>query len=332
MPVCFILIALLTLMELRLVRLIHGGHFKALVDAAYGVIAGTPHWRAYQNRLLGPYLVQFISQLTGWTFAKSFEMFFITSLTLTNFVSFYVFYALTRNRLVSLKYTFYFLLCFLALQDNQWLYLWDLMDITIFLVFAYGIFINWNTRFFIYLFILSILNKENALFISLWLIIDAFKYESKSTKDTQTKSLKINYSKLSLGIFLTIGGTIYTKLVRDWLFVRSSIPWVGLDSGHGMIDNYLVICDRMQQLLHPGWTKNINILSVFLIIGLPVYLLIRMRFDQFSIKVMLLFLCMLSSIFVFGIIAETRVFFILIPFILVLNLEFGGKIRIARHP
>jgi len=326
MPVCLVLIALLTLMELRLVMLIHHERFKILVDAAHGVIIGTPHWVAYQNRLLGPWLVQFISQLTGWAFTKSFIIFIVMSLLLANLVSFYLFFDLTKNRLISLKYTLYFSLCFLALQDISWLFLWDFLDIMIFFVFVYGIFRNWKTRFFIYLFIVSLLNRENALFISLWLIIDAFKYESKSP-NIRTRSLKINYPNLLLGILLSIVGILYIKLVRDWLFVRSGLSGVGLDSVHAAIGQHIVLFANIARLFNVWHQKNINILPAFLFIGLTIYLFIKMRFDQFFIKVMLLFLCMLVSIFVFGYISEPRVFFMLIPFILVLNLELSDKIR-----
>jgi hypothetical protein len=309
--------------------LIHGPHFDDLVAAAQGVTIGMPHWRIYQNRLLGPWLVQLISFATGWPFPLSFKLFLIASLLLTGFVSFYIFLDLTKNKVVSLRYSFYLSLCFLAFQDKSWFYLWDLMDVIIFLVFAYSIFRNLSMRYFVCLFIISLLNKEDALFISLWMIIDSFKYDNNSSKNIQTKSLKINYYRLSLGILLMISGMFYTKLVRDSLFVKSMIPGVGLDSYHATIGEHFRIFANIKYLTDFTYLKDENIvvpLLPFLLIIPLVYVLYKLRPDEYLIKVMILFFCMLLLIFMFGSIGETRVFFILIPFVLILNLEFCGQI------
>ena len=330
-PVCLISIFLLAIIEARLVVLIHKAHFKALVDAAYGVITGMPHWITYQNRLLGPWSVQFISQLTGLPFAKSFIIFGIASLILANFVSFYVFLNLTKNRSISLRYTLYFAFCFLAFQDTTWLYLWDFIDITVCFIFVYGIFRNWNTRFFIYLFIVSLLNRENAFFISLWLMIDAFKYTGKPLENIRTKILKIDYSKISVGVSLTLIGILYTKFVRYWLFVKSSLTDKGPGFGHTETGQYIMLRANIAKLFSFWHEKPINIFPAILFIGFIIYLFIKMRANQLLIKVTFLFLCMLASIFLFGCIDEPRVFFMLIPFILVLNLELNDKILHAHE-
>ena len=324
---CLILVTILAFIEMRVIRMIHQHNYCDLIEAAHGVTVGMPHWRAHQNRLLGPSLVKLISHATGLSFPLSFEFFMVLSLIIANLVSFYVFLDLTKNRTLSLKYTFYFALFFLALQHRTWLYLCDFMDIIIFLLFAYGIFKKFNIRYFVYLFIISILNREDALFISLWMIIDSFQYNIEPSNNIQGRRLTIKYYNLLLGVLLTILGIIYIKWIRDTLFIRSMLPRIGLD-----LNYYIAGGQHFNVLKNIRYLVNFNILQrgdimvPLVFIFLPIYLMVKMKSDEHSLKVMFLFFCMLFFIFLTCYIAETRVFFILIPFILLLNLKFNGRI------
>ncbi len=327
LTVCFVLILLMTFLEIKLVSLIHNEHYKDLVHAAYGVVMGKPHWRAYQNRLLGPCLVQLVSQVTGWTFQRTFSLFVNATVALANFISFYAVLDLTKNRRISLKYAFYYSLFFLALQDNHWLYLWDLINLSLFFMFAYGIFKNWKMRFFAYLFVVCLLNREDALFVALWLVIDAFTYNRKLLKDFKAECSIINRSQLFIGIFLIVVGIVYTKFIRDLLFVESSLNGIGLDLRHAAIGEHITFFTNIAYLFNFWQQNNLNIIPAYICIVLTIYLCIKLRHDEFLKKIGWLFACMSISIFAFGRIGETRVFFMLIPFIMIINLKLSNQIR-----
>ena len=66
-PVFLVLsVLVLSLLEFRALDLIGGRNLPAEVEAAAGIVAGHPYWKAYQNRLLGPLAVEGITRLTGW--------------------------------------------------------------------------------------------------------------------------------------------------------------------------------------------------------------------------------------------------------------------------
>lgn len=58
----------------------HKPHMHVLMDASQGVLTGTPHWRAYQNRLLGPALVHAL----GWFSALPLKTLAIIGLLSSN--------------------------------------------------------------------------------------------------------------------------------------------------------------------------------------------------------------------------------------------------------
>ncbi|MBV9848099.1 MAG: hypothetical protein JO250_00285 [Armatimonadetes bacterium] len=68
-----VLILLVTLMEIRALNVMHGDSELQYSAAADGVILGTPHWRAYQNRLLGPVLVALPQFTLGGSYLHWYE-------------------------------------------------------------------------------------------------------------------------------------------------------------------------------------------------------------------------------------------------------------------
>ena len=63
-----IIVFFIAVLAYKILMNIHWKNANTLIDAAKGVTKGTPHWIAYQNRLLGPYSILSISKLTGISF------------------------------------------------------------------------------------------------------------------------------------------------------------------------------------------------------------------------------------------------------------------------
>lgn len=62
---------------------VHASNLNDLVQAYEAVLNGTPHWRAFQNRLMGPYLVSALGNIS----ASPYEFFALsTSLMMSHII------------------------------------------------------------------------------------------------------------------------------------------------------------------------------------------------------------------------------------------------------
>jgi len=319
---CLALVAAVTLIEANVLLRLHGHHLKALTDAARGVLEGTPHWRVYQNRLLGPWLLEMTHTVTGLNYRESFMALAAALTALANGICFFTCLDLTRDRALSVRYVFYFALLFVALQDKYWLYLWDFADMIFFLLLVYGIFRNFGAVFFICLFTAALLNREDALFICLWLVIDSFTVTAEGGR----RRFRVNGAKLALGICLAAAGTAYTKFIRDRLFIVSMLPRVGMDAKNAVFGQHFKLIYNLKYIAGFRFFDKFDFITPLAATVPAAYFLFKLRLRQREMKVAALFFCMLISVLTFGRASETRVFFILIPVMLFLNLENGDKI------
>ena len=65
-----------------------------------------------------------------------------------------------------------FVMCFALLLSPPCLYSWDFIDIIVFILFIDFVLSGKSLRWFIGLFAIAILNRDSAVFIALWLILD----------------------------------------------------------------------------------------------------------------------------------------------------------------
>jgi len=129
------LVVLISALGFRNIHRFHG-EWEALVDAAVGVTEGRPHWRAFQNRLLGPCMVLGISAL-GFTLKQSILIFTAGMLLIYNLVLYrllHIYLSSVRSFLLVCLWLYGFMVFQCA-----WLYVWDMIDIIIFTLASFVI-------------------------------------------------------------------------------------------------------------------------------------------------------------------------------------------------
>lgn len=300
----------ISLSVFKVLMQIHNGHFQALVDATYGVIKGQPHWIAYQNRLLGPYIVYFISK-TGFSFHVALKIYILCMVIFQNILLFFLIRKMNVRRRESLGWVMLYCFAFIIVQ-HYWFYTWDSLDSIIFTLLAWGILNARSVYFFIILFCMAILNRESALFVALYIVIDAFHF--KSVKEFYFVSIK----KLIVGTSLFLLGLVYTKVIRHYLFV--SKPNGQPDTAHELIGNHIQLTQNLYNLiLYNAYSTDI-INSVFIIGSILYFLFVVKSYSDTQIKALLMFFAIIANILIFGLINETRMFIILIPFVIFLLL------------
>lgn len=315
----------LSLVVFKILNLIHAPNINDLSSAAYGVIIGKPHWRAYSNRLLGPYIVYFISEF-GFTFNKSLKIFNLLMIFIQNLSLYFMLLSQTKKSYeLSFKYIIFFSFILIGMQ-HYWSYTWDYIDIIVFTFFVWAIFEKRSTLFFIILFFIEIINRESALFIALYLIIDSYRFNFNHLRNIQNVSLLLSDKmKFKTGILLLVIGSIYTKIIRDYLFIESLIPGIGNDLAHKYLGNHFYLLSNLKHIFIWNIT-SLEIINSIFIFGVIIFFLINLpKFKELHLKAFILFICILCSIFIFGAINETRNFIILIPFLIFFHLDFYEK-------
>lgn len=301
--------------------------WNKLPDAAYGIITGKPHWRAYSNRLLGPYTVLFISRF-GISFEKALEVFYFLMVCVQNLVLFTLLSKDPRNSLKrALSYTIYFSFLFIIMQD-YYSYTWDYIDLVIFILFAWGILKQKSTSYFAALFFVELLNREIALLIAFYLILDAFHlFDGQLAKKPKFSLTPVDKKKLFTGSFLVLFGAVYTKLIRDFLFIESALDYVGNDLDHLLIGNHFQLVDNLKSLFIDNFSSMDIINSIFIIAILAYFSIALPKYNRQQFKAFIMLILTMVSIFTFGLINETRMFLITIPFILFLHIELEHQQR-----
>lgn len=207
----------------------HKPHMHVLMDASQGVLTGTPHWRAYQNRLLGPALVHAL----GWFSALPLKTLAIIVLLSSNTMLYVMCARLGAARgITGWRVAVPLLLPWAVwrLGSHYWSYPWDFVETHVLLMLAYlactlpTAHIGWLVA----LFAVAITSRESALFIPLFIIIRAVLTDSPE-----------RWRHLVLALAMMVAGVVFVQATRHLLFVHSSLPEVGLDHAHAALGNHL---------------------------------------------------------------------------------------------
>jgi hypothetical protein len=211
------------------------------------------------------------------------------------------------------------------------MFLWDFIDILIFTLFAYGILVHRPLWYFVVLFAVQIFNRESALFIAFYIFIDSIQWHPRLAV--------ISKGKLAVSLLLAALGMMYIKYIRDTFFhgppreyAYQGLPGL-IGSENHLWQNIKFFAGNFYYLFK--FNPNFNVIvSIFII--LLFYLGYRfMRSDTPELKQASVILSVvIFSIFVSGLIMETRMWLITLPFIGLLHIfhTYGTKGMFENEP
>lgn len=305
-----LILLILSFITLYFFMMIHENNFNQLTQAVYGVIEGKPHWLAYQNRLLGPYMVLAISKV-GFSFYNSLKIYYWITITAEILLLFFVLRPFTATEKAAYALVALYCLAF-TLYQHSWYYAWDSMDVIIFTLFSYLVLKNSKTISMVTLFLISLLNRESALFIAFYFIVQGLdvKFEKKNLKINI-----ISLKRIVLGLGMMIFGIIEIKFVRTLLFI--SKPNGLYDLKHKTLGNFINLPQNFVNFDIRGW---------FFIYGsLSVLFMIYKSFNKNQNDLFLTYIAMMIGILVFGLIDETRLYLMLFPIFIFLSINFQSN-------
>ncbi|MCB4767109.1 hypothetical protein LGR54_00690 [Ancylobacter sp. Lp-2] len=317
-------IFILSGLTFRALYMMHGD-WKDLVDAAYGVTEGRPHWRAFQNRLLGPYLVLTIDWVLP-TYKQSLLAFTAAGLLVQNFV----FYLLLRLQGIP-RPPALFAACmwsyiFIVLQD-YWLYTWDIVDIIVFTLVSYVILFSKEKEWLLLIYLIAILNREIALLIPIFYVIVVLSGVLFGNEKERKKFKNYILLKIPSSIILMIVGIFYTKFSRDFLFIER--PFGGMDNINLVIGNHIHILSNIKILFFHNFVSPSIFHTLMVLLSILYLIFIMSKTKNFYINCsIVLYLVIILNIIIFGIINETRMYLPLISIFFLIffarMMEMGG--------
>ncbi len=293
-----------------------GPQYELSVAAALGVTTGEPHWRVYQSRLLGPYLVKAVSLATGsFTVAHA-----LCTIVLLGASGFLVLAFLRRQRGTgwhALAGYFAFVFLVVCCFQRPWLYIWDFTGLLVFVLFNQFVAQRRGYRWFCALFLLALLDRETAGFIALWMILDPLVRVVLARRPDGSRGA-FDLKMAGSGIALLGGGIALVEFLRSALLVREVGPsLVGPVRGAGP-SFHTMLPENIDQLVVAltSFRYSLSFLIPLLLAAYAAFAVrVAWRDPPERTAVAAVHLLMLASLAVFGILFETRVYLILLPFV-----------------
>jgi hypothetical protein len=297
------------LAQFHMISAIMGARYNLSIAAAQGVVEGMPHWRIDQSRILGPFMVEALSRLTG-SFAAAHVLYTIILYFLAGLAILAATFLVVDRRASWIAFLSFHLLCMLLI-NNLWHYAWDSGELLIFVLFCSFVLAGKSWRWMVGLFAISILNRESAFFIAGWMIADPL-----LTAVCDRARPKAPMAIAGLGCVLVGGGVV--SLLRDVLLKKEVGPEMFGMPGLAGRNIHPYLRDNMEfivnALMHPGLDFNI-LLPMVLLSPLVMTFLLYRRLGRRYLSLGIPHVLMALSVLVVGVLSESRVMFALVPFL-----------------
>lgn len=300
---------LLACMQFRVIMLVQESNYGASISAAQGVVQGLPHWVIYQSRVLGPWMVELLSRLDG-----NFQWAYVYYVIATTAGAGWLILTTVRRRFgtdAGWGALFLFHMLFSALLSKLWLYAWDHIGLIVFTLFVRFVMDGKGTRWFLALFAVAIFNRESALYIALWMVLDPL---IKAVFDRTPPRLTMPLC----GAACLGAGLVVIGMLRRLLLVR--------EIGPELYD----APELAGKTVHIKWEQNLAYLQtvlttasftfefvivVFLLAVVALAVVLAVRDPRRYLALSVVHLALIASILVAGLVQETRVMLELVPLV-----------------
>jgi hypothetical protein len=295
------LVCLFTALETVWLRQ-HHAQWGVHIAAVRGVAYGTPHWRMCQCRLLGPMLVRGAAALTGQSFERCYAPVFFLLLLGANVATFVFFLRASGSGAAAV-------LCWLAsvgllfvMQDVFWLYLWDIIELSVMLGLVALIHFRAGTWPLVLLWVVALLNRDSWRYVPMWMLLAAGTLWLKQQKQEAIK-------RALAALVCFVAGQLWVAFITARLFRMETMQ---VPETRQRIGDLLVELPWNLTKLREGSGWMFVWVSVAMAAGLW---LARRRLEERFVPLCLLLAACLVATLCFSRIAETRVFIQYIPFL-----------------
>jgi hypothetical protein len=312
-----------------------------MADVSLGVTTGHPGLRTFQSRVLGPYLIKWLSFLVQRPvfgasnyYVMAHICFHIAAVAVAAFLCWRLGRKYGGNNQSALLAFTLFTMCFALLLTPLYLYSWDFIDIIIFLVFIDFVLSDYSLPWFLGLFAIAIWNRDSAFFIALWLILDplvrfVYQHQYKLTR------IALDWRRMLAGAFSIVVGLVLTESLNRMLFKEQTNlnAYFGSDDSPGyshpitLSSNIDLLKESLTQVTYEFWI----VVPAFLITVMILGGCLVVRDPQRYLAIYLTELSMVLLLFVFGEFFETRIYLMLIPFVAISSVLLTSSTNLAQR-
>jgi hypothetical protein len=291
----------------RLVELVFQPvNYARLAEASFRVTTGHPLFKMWQSRVLGPYTIKALT-FGSLDYVRAHILFQIIMVTIAAFLC----WRLGRkyggsDQSALLALTLFVMCCALLLSPP--LYSWDFIDIIVFMLFIDFVLCGMSLHWFVGLFAIAILNRDSAVFIALWLILDPlvrFFYQRRY----KLPSASLDWRRMLAGAVCIATGFLTVELLRRTLLIEANFS---TNSYPSVLQLNIDVLKHSLTRFTPDYTF---LVPVFLATVAALGACVVRRDPQRFLALYLVELSFMASLFVFGILYETRIYLALVPFV-----------------
>jgi hypothetical protein len=320
-PVSYILLAVvvlfLTMAQFKSIVNNFDSHLGPQIEAAQGVVDGLPHWRLYQSRVLGPYMVHAVKGIIGWSFQQAYAFMMLVWLAIFFTVLIAVALSLWHSPFIAIAIAASAAFLNTTFMQGLWLYPWDYIDLTIFTLMTWAILQNKPLKIIALIIVVEIFNREAATIIAGWLALDALLEMLLKRKNATTDQVKSAKQQLLVGLTLVIISQGTVETLRSTLLVREVGPEIFSDvkeTGPHFELQFWMNLSSLAAVMRSF--TNMMLAYNIIFIAIPIICVIGIRSASRELsRISLLFLILWAFTFTFGLIYETRVWLVFVPYL-----------------
>jgi hypothetical protein len=308
------------LLALVLAIIIH--HVKALVfedDLRRSILSdlflldGKPQWRIFQSRLLGPFIARTLMRVSAKP-DVGYILFDLIGFGGALLMAWRVGSKVVASWAGALAAMLILTLGVIAVFARSWFYAWDVLGPAFFMIFAWLVVTKAKPAAFVALFAITIWNREDALFIALYLIVQPVVDWWRARSDPARPPIALR--PIVIGLACIIGGELLIAALRHFLLIHETGPDLyGPQPDFTMFFQWNLIRNTAYVLLAIPWTA-LGIPGVMLLPPVAVTVacvyLARVPCGRY-LSYALVNLAMVLATLMFGTIRETRIWVDMLP-------------------
>lgn len=290
------------------------------LQASQGVVDGLPHWRIYQSRVLGPYLVHGMAHLLN----LSAPVAYITLIALLQFATKLVVISFGLGHARNKNLTFMMLisgsLLFAMLLTDTWLYPWDIIGFLLSTLFVVMVLRKAPWPWFILLAAVAFLNRDSGFFICAWLFIQGLLGYGEGGG---RKSPHIGM--LAAALVMAGCGLAVMDWLRDHLLVREVGPELWGNTPDGGSWFHWKLSGNLEMLMLNLTLKSPKLPLLFYLFplaGMAAAATLGIRHYPVHTALCLTYFINMVFIFLFSVMEEPRAMIEIIPFFSVFLIYF----------
>ncbi|MBI3903763.1 MAG: hypothetical protein HY306_12615 [Nitrosomonadales bacterium] len=309
--------AFLAVVQFRLIAMFLQNGFISSAEAAYGITIGKPYWRVYQNRVLGPYAIDVISPLFP-SYVVAHIFFSIVALMIAGFLAWKIGKRIGGKMEHALMAIFLFHLGFTFLLAPPWLYAWDYLDAIFFLLFVDFVIAGKRWFWFAGLFSIAIFNRESALFIALWMLLDPL-IKWKINKQSGS-AISLDKGMAIAGIFCLASGAVIVEFLRQHLLIEEVAPKMLPNATFAGPYIHFRLFDNLNAIGHAFSRFEPAVplvLAIFLLGIVCMAAFLAYKHPYKLLGLMTTYALLIASLVFFGYFPEARIYIVLIPLLIV---------------